>query len=185
MGSCQLPYLFDEGAGKKIAGGDSVVDYLWENYSPPGSYKPLMYYIPIANEALLWLSTHLRLGLRKTGAMQTPSRFPQDGKPLQLWSCEPCPHCRLVRETLSTLEIPYVLYNSAKGSKKLQALRARVDINVKLPYLEDSNSDFLASGSSEIISHLKKTYQIAFIRNGGRNKVQTGEGGGSESKLSS
>jgi glutaredoxin len=186
IGSYQLPYLYDEGAGKRVIGGDQIVDYLWENYSHPGAAKPFLYspYVPhIVNEILLWTSICLRPALRKTGAMQTPSRFPSDGKPLKFWSFESCPSCRLVRETLSTLELPYILYNSAKGSQKLQDLKSRVETN--LPYLEDPNNNFAGSDSSVIIGYLKKTYQIASTK-GGTEKAPSSIGGirGSESKSS-
>jgi len=161
MGSCQLPCLFDDDKGKKIAGGDQIVDYIWETYSPPGAHKPFLFSLLVpsfVNEILLLASTCVRPAFRKTGARQTPSRVPENMKPLKLWSFEACPYSRLVRETLSTLELPYILYNCGKGSKMLET--QKIGTKIHIPYLEDPNNDFSSAESSSINAYLRKTYQI-------------------------
>src|SRR5579859_6313044 len=48
------------------------------------------------------------------GRHARPSRLPENGvKPLELWSFEACPYCRIARERLCELELPYVLHNVA------------------------------------------------------------------------
>ena len=52
--------------------------------------------------------------LPRHGLLRTPSINPE--KKLVLYSMESSPYCRIVREALSTLELPYVLKNCAHGS---------------------------------------------------------------------
>ena len=54
-------------------------------------------------------------------------------KPLELFSFEASPFCRIVREAMTSLEIPYVLRNVAQGSEKREAHRERAG-KVTVPY---------------------------------------------------
>ena len=49
------------------------------------------------------------------GLLQSPSRWTDEHKELLLYQVEGCPDCRLVRETLCTLEIPYLSVPASNG----------------------------------------------------------------------
>jgi len=60
-------------------------------------------------------------------------------KPLELWSFEASPFCRIVREALSSLEMPYVLHNVGKRSPKRKAFIERSG-KMMVPFLADPNT---------------------------------------------
>ena len=76
----------------------------------------------------------LRLG---RGTQVEHSRAP--ARPLELWSFEASPFCRIVREKLCTLELPYRLHNVGKGSAGREAFVERSG-RMQVPYLEDPNN---------------------------------------------
>ena len=78
-------------------------------------------------------------------------------KPLELWSFEASPFCRIVREALCELEIPYVLHNVAKGSPRREAFVARSG-KMMVPYLVDPNPDRAMFESADIVAYLERTY---------------------------
>ena len=47
------------------------------------------------------------------------------GKPLELYSFEISPFCRIAREALCSLEIPYLLHNVGKNSPRRPAFEER------------------------------------------------------------
>ncbi|HZH14578.1 MAG TPA: glutathione S-transferase N-terminal domain-containing protein, partial [Archangium sp.] len=89
------------------------------------------------------------------GSRAQPSRAPE--KPLELWSFEASPYCRIVRETLCRLELPYLLHNVAKGSPRRPDFLARSG-RMMVPYLSDSNTGEAMFESSDIVAYLRKTY---------------------------
>ena len=68
------------------------------------------------------------------------------------------PFCRIVRERLSTLELPYRLYNVAAGSERRGPLRERSG-RVQVPYLVDPNTGAELFESAEIVAYLTRTYE--------------------------
>src|SRR5690554_403622 len=109
-GKKQFPWLVDPNTGHAMYESDDIVRYLYEQYgdgSPPWHFaQPLVMATLVAGT--LWRPMK--------GAWARPSRAPE--QPLELWSFEASPYCRLVRETLCELELPYLLHNVAKGSPK-------------------------------------------------------------------
>lgn len=158
-GSARFPYLVDpnpaDGPRSMYESAD-IVSYLRETYGGPSA--PL-WLGPIA-VASAGMAAAMRAG---HGRAAVPSRFP-GGKPLELWSFEGSPFCRLVRETLCELELPYVLHNVAKGSRHRDAFVARSG-KMRVPYLVDPNSDGPAAGgmfeSADIVRYLVETYGSA------------------------
>ncbi len=57
-------------------------------------------------------------------------------QPLELYSFESSPYCRIAREVLCSLEIPYLLHNVAKGSPHRDAFVERSG-KMMVPYLID------------------------------------------------
>jgi len=84
---------------------------------------------------------------------------------IEFWSHEGSPGARLVRETLNTLELPYLLHNVPHGSKKRQQLRERVgkESIPLVPYLEDPSTGWKGYGVKKINDYLRKEYQIGGI----------------------
>jgi len=80
-------------------------------------------------------------------------------RPLELWSFEASPFCRLAREELCSLEIPYLLHNVAKGSAHRDAFVARSG-KMMVPYLVDPNTGTSMFESADIVRYLDATYAL-------------------------
>ena len=64
-----------------------------------------------------------------------------------------------MRETLSALEIPYVLHNVGRGSAKRDEFKALAG-KMQVPYLVDPNTGTAMFESAEIVAYLEKTYAL-------------------------
>jgi glutathione S-transferase len=149
-GKQQFPYLVDPNTGKEMYESDAIVRYLFETY---GDGKvPALLQSGILAQVTLGLASGLRptLGLRAV-----PSRAPQ--KSLELWSFESSPYCRIAREALCSLEIPYLLHNVAKGSPSREAFVARSG-KMRVPFLADPNTGVEMFESADIVAYLGGTY---------------------------
>lgn len=143
-----FPFLVDPNEGQRLYESEDIVRYLARTYGD-GT-------VPL----------HLRFGALSTaraalasvprGRMRArPSRAPE--RPLELWSFEASPYCRIVREALSRLEIPYLLHNVAKGSRHRADFVARSG-KMMVPYLADPNTGREMFESGDIVRHLEATY---------------------------
>ena len=90
------------------------------------------------------------------GARYVPAKPPP--KPLELYSFEASPFCRIVRERLCALEIPYVLHNVAKGSPSRDAFVERSG-KMMVPYLVDPNTGKEMFESADIVAYLRSDVQ--------------------------
>jgi glutathione S-transferase len=70
---------------------------------------------------------------------------------------EGSPYCRKVRETLSELDLEYIVRNVPKGSPKRAELKKRGG-KVQVPYLIDPNSKVEMYESDDIVAYLEKQY---------------------------
>lgn len=173
-GKLQFPFLVDPNNDVKMYESAKIVEYLWSEYGKEASPFVLD---RVASLPILNLGVFIASGIRmlpRHGLLRTPSIYPE--KKLVLYSMESSPYCRIVREALSTLELPYVLKNCAHGT-----LRNRLEFRkkymshlsssrrmvggllkkniVKLPFLVDENTGVEMSESAEIVQYLIKTYQ--------------------------
>jgi glutathione S-transferase len=152
-GRLQFPYLLDPNASVAMYESSDIVDYLFARYGagppPPALRRGLL------ATAGVMLSG---VGRGSAGSFVRPSRAP--AKPLELYSFEASPFCRLVRERLCELELPYWLHNVAKGSPRRQAFVARSG-RMQVPYLVDPNEGVEMFESAEIIAYLTQTYACA------------------------
>jgi glutaredoxin len=99
------------------------------------------------------LASRLRGG---RGVEAAPSSEPE--ALLELYSYEASPYCRIVRETLSRLEIPYVLHNIARGSAKRDAFVAMTG-KMQVPYLIDPSVGTRGIFETKaIVKHLEERY---------------------------
>jgi len=153
-GKAQFPYLVDPNSGKEMYESDAIVRYLFAEYGegpPPAAL--------LGGWAALTgsLASALRLG---AGTNAEPSRAP--GSPLELWSFEASPFCRIVREKLCTLELPHRLHNVGKGSPSRAAFVLRSG-KMQVPYLVDPNTGAALFESAEIVGYLEGRYRVERI----------------------
>jgi len=149
-GKYQFPYLVDPNTGKEMYESDEIVTYLFREYGDGPA--------PFALRAgpLTDVTAILASGWRPNlGVRQRPSRAPE--KPLELYSFEASPFCRIVRERLSSLELPYLLHNVAKGSPRRDAFVERTG-RMMVPYLVDPNTGAEMFESADIVRYLDETY---------------------------
>lgn len=145
-----VPRLEDPNTGETLVGSTRIVDHLYAKY---GSGKtPLL-----VNATPVRVMTGLaaRLVTAGRGAAARPSRAPE--KPLELYSFESSPPCRMVRFLLCELELPYTLRNIAKGSPRRPAFIARAG-KMQVPWLHDPNTGWQGFESLDIERYLEATY---------------------------
>lgn len=171
-GKLMFPYLVDPNTGFAGYESDDIVEYLFRTY---GSGKvPFALTRGFFTNISSSLSSAARVG---RGVMKKPSLEPFQN--LELWSYEASPFCRVVRETLCELELPYLLHNVARGSPKRQQL-LRIAGTFQVPYLVDPNTQTSMFESAEIIDYLLATYSakasvIAKFDSSMRTKPTVGE----------
>lgn len=146
----QFPYLVDPNTGKALYESDDIVRYLFTSYGD-GRVPVLLAAGPVTNVTAS-LASALRGG---RGTRVQPSRAPE--QPLELWSFEASPYCRIVRETLCTLELPYRLHNVAKGSPRRAEFVRRAG-RMQVPFLADPNTGVELFESADIVAYLKGTF---------------------------
>jgi glutathione S-transferase len=154
-GKAQFPYLVDPNTGTAMYESDAIVTYLFSRYGTGGT--PLLYralggalgQIPMAIAAA-WRPVQ--------GIRVEPSKAP--AQPLELWSFEASPFCRIAREALCTLELPYRLHNVGKGSPSREAFVERSG-KMQVPFLFDPNTQVELFESADIVRYLHATYGAA------------------------
>ncbi len=149
-GKAQFPYFVDPNTGKEMYESDEIVKYLFESY---GDGR-----VPwtLAAGALTDLTAGLASVARPLqGTYYERAKAPK--KALELYSFEASPFCRIGREALCSLEIPYLLHNVAKGSPGREAFVERSG-KMMVPYLIDPNTKTEMFESAEIVEYLRATY---------------------------
>jgi glutathione S-transferase len=149
-GKAQFPYLVDPNTGQAMYESGDIVRYLFNEYGT--GRVPLLYSIGPLFDATSALASAWRLG---AGVQVEPSKPP--ALPLELWSFEASPFCRIVRETLCTLEIPYHLRNVGKNSPNRDAFVERSG-KMQVPFLADPNTQVELFESADIVRYLRATY---------------------------
>jgi len=148
-GKAQFPYLIDSNTGKEMYESEVIVQYVFAEYGegpPPAAL--LGSWAAVTGS----VASALRLGL---GTNVEASRAPE--KPLELWSFEASPFCRIVREKLCTLELPYRVHNVGKGSPRRAAFIERSG-KMQVPYLLDPNTGAALFESDAIVAYLVREY---------------------------
>jgi glutathione S-transferase len=128
----------------------AIVETLFEHYGagPP----PALLGRGLAADLTAGLASLFRPGF---GARRRGARVPD--ALLELYSFEASPFCRIVREALCALEIPYLLHNVGKGSPSRAAFVARSG-RMQVPWLVDPNSGVEIFESADIVRYLEATY---------------------------
>lgn len=149
-GKEQFPYLVDPNTGAKMYESDDTVAYLYETYG--AGAPPLLLRLGAVANATSFLASAAR---PLNGRSAVDAKAPK--KPLELWSFEASPFCRLAREALCELEIPYLLHNVGKGSPSREAFVRRSG-KMMVPYLVDPNTGREMFESGDIVAYLYETY---------------------------
>ncbi|MEZ4296484.1 MAG: glutathione S-transferase N-terminal domain-containing protein [Polyangiaceae bacterium] len=149
-GKAQFPYLVDPNTGREMFESDDIVRYLAETYR--GGKVPVSVRLGAVSTGLSMMASAAR---PTRGGRYRGGRAPE--KALELYSFEASPYCRLAREALSELEVPYLLHNVAKGSPRREAFVARSG-KMMVPYLVDPNTGREMFESGDIVRYLNETY---------------------------
>jgi glutathione S-transferase len=152
-GKAQFPYLVDPNTGKSMYESDEIIRYLFSEYGD--GRVPWVLNLGPLTTASAGLAGLLRPG---RGITYRKARAPE--KPLELWSFESSPFCRIAREALCSLELPYRLHNVAKGSASRAAFVERSG-RMMVPYLVDPNTQVEMFESADIVAYLERTYAEA------------------------
>lgn len=152
-GKAQFPWLVDPNTGRELYESDDILAHLFAEYGD--GRVPLLLAAGPLTLATAALAGAWRPGL---GIRARPSKAPE--RPLELWSFEASPFCRIAREALCSLELPYRLHNVAKGSPRRSAFLERSG-KMQVPYLEDPNTGARMFESGDIVAYLEETYARA------------------------
>jgi glutathione S-transferase len=150
-GKQMFPYLVDPNTNAELYESNDIIRYLVDTYG--GGIPLLLRLGPITNASSMAASLW-RVGF---GRQKRANRAPE--KPLELWSFEASPYCRIVREQLSELEIPYFLHNLGKKSPKRAAF-IEMSGKMMVPYLKDPNTGAAMFESADIVKYLVDTYGL-------------------------
>ncbi|HEY1959432.1 MAG TPA: glutathione S-transferase N-terminal domain-containing protein [Polyangiaceae bacterium] len=149
-GKKQFPFLVDPNTGAEMYESMDIARYLAKTYGD-GSLPFGLRLGPVTT-----LSSSIASAFRAGhGGAARKSTLPE--KPLDLWSFESSPYCRLAREALCELEIPYVLHNVGKRSRWRKDFVARSG-KMMVPYLVDDNTGKAMFESGDIVRYLSATY---------------------------
>ena len=151
-GKAQFPFLVDPNTGKELYESNDIITYLFAHYGD--GRVPLALRLGPLTDLTSMAASAWRPAF---GARYKAARHP--AKPLELYSFEASPFCRIAREQLCALEIPYVLHNVAKGSAQRDAFVARSG-KMMVPYLHDPNTGKEMFESADIVRYLDETYAI-------------------------
>jgi len=148
-GQSMLPYLVDPNTNDEMYESGPIITHLYRNYGD----RP----------APAWLRTDLTVPLGSLASLVRAGRGVRYRSatapelPLELYSFEASPYCRIVREALCELELPYRLINVGKGSHERKAFRSRSG-RMMAPWISDPNTGHTSFESAEIVAYLNRTY---------------------------
>jgi glutathione S-transferase len=106
------------------------------------------------NLATSLVATALRggVGVNATPAAEQPAQL------LELYEFEGCPHCRLVREVLTELDLDALILPCPKGGHRYRDKVVERGGKAQFPFLIDPNTDTQMYESADIIKYLFATY---------------------------
>ena len=144
-----FPFLIDPNTGVEMNESADIVAYLWKSYGDGP--------VPFSLQGPLFVASSLLASITRPGRGSRARGKRAPSEPLELYSFEASPYCRLAREELCELELPYVLHNVAKGSSRRRAFTARSG-KMMVPYLVDPNTGTEMFESADIVAYLRETY---------------------------
>lgn len=148
-GRLLFPFLVDHTAGVALNQSADICAHLWSAYGDGVVERPTVdaWLNGGLPAPLDFVSLAGPSGLRPwphAGLMMAPTkRAPEE--PLVLHGCEPDMGCRLVREKLCMLQLPY--------------RHVPRPIDAPLPHLEDPNTGWSSFGAAQALEYLEERYQ--------------------------
>lgn len=82
----------------------------------------------------------------------------QPAEPLKLYDIESCPYCRLVRETLTELDLDVLILPCPKNGQRYRVEAERIGGKQQFPLLVDDNTGTTMYESADIMAYLWRTY---------------------------
>ena len=157
--------VLDRGKEKALAGED-ILPYLEETFSvgdTTASEEINDKIIGILYEVGFYLASALRFSRGTkvcSAAASSNAEVPRPAKPLILYSYEGNQFCRLVREVLTELDIPYELKSVGKGSPRRADMAKITGGSTQCPYLIDPSTKTTIFESADIIKYLYSNYAL-------------------------
>ncbi|NNE20218.1 MAG: glutathione S-transferase [Myxococcales bacterium] len=149
-GRYQFPYLVDPNTGVSLYESADIVEYLFREY---GGGNPPWF---LSQRAFAVATSMIASAFRPNrGRHAVRSRQPEHL--LELYSYEGSPFCRIAREALCELELPYRLHNVPRNSPD-RGDYLSISGKMQVPYLRDPNTGAQMFESAEIRSYLYATY---------------------------
>jgi len=78
--------------------------------------------------------------------------------PLEVYEFEACPYCRLVRETLTELDLDALIYPCPKGGTRFRPKAVEIGGKAQFPLLVDPNTGERLYESADIVAYLYRHY---------------------------
>lgn len=144
-GKAQFPFLIDSNTGHQLHESADIVRYLFQKYGQTAPPLPNRLYL--VNPLTSVLASTLR---PLSGNLAQPGKAAE--APLVLYAYEAHPGCRLVRERLCELELPYLLHNAAPGSHR--------PTQHSLPCLYNPADKIELRGTRTILRYLDAHYRL-------------------------
>jgi len=187
-GKEQVPFLVDMNKGVTMYESSEILNHIYKEYGPGESHIPTLLQsgfigtgssrLATLMRALPWHGLFQYKGDDKTSmktlvpgsdAHTIDVYHPPVDKPIHLYSFEGSPYCRLVREALDSLEIPYYLHNVARGSPRREEF-VKLSGKMQVPFINDENTGTKMFESEDIIEYLYKTYKPIPKKSGDSDK---------------
>jgi len=155
-GRASFPFIEDPNTGTKMYESSEIAEYLYANYGQ-GCSKPFMYRVlPKGLNLMSLFLCGITRCLPEHGILKIPSKCPE--KQIELWQYENSSFCKIVREALCSLELPYICHNVAWGSKKREIF-AKENGKLQFPFIHDPNTGVKIFDSEKIVAYLMKEYK--------------------------
>lgn len=162
-GKSQFPFLLDETGGGTVQLFESA-DIIAHLLQAHGGGAPLPsddFFSPLST-ATAFVPTLLRPGRggQVSGlAAKEPTPPSERGTPpLVLYSYESNQFCRLVREVLCELDLPYELRSAGKGSRRRESMARETGGSTQCPHLLERSTGRSLSDSAAIVDFLAQNY---------------------------
>jgi glutathione S-transferase len=151
-GRSQFPYLVDPNNGVAMYESAEIVAYLFGEY---GDGRAPWF---LRQRAFAVSTSMLASGFRPgRGRHAVRSKHPE--KLLELYSYEGSPFCRIARESLCELELPYRLHNVPRKSPDRSEF-VSLSGKMQVPYLHDPNTGARMFESADIRRYLFDSYAV-------------------------
>lgn len=148
-----FPFLMDPNTGAQMFESDAILEYLFLTYgdgSIPWTLAKGNPLVPLTAGVGLLLSGG-------KGGTAKPSNPPL--LPIQVWSYEGSPFCKVVRETLCEFELEHTQISCPRGSPNRQELFDQ-EGSFQVPFMQDPNTRIDLYESEAICEYLVKQYGV-------------------------